>query len=70
MKSSSNFEIILRDLGNSWTVDKDMINSLEQYVCKLYGFVETDINQVRYKVFHKKYMKEKQSNRSFAASTV
>lgn len=49
------------ELGSNWVVDSKMINSLEEYVCKLYGRKTTqNVNDARQQIFWEKYNKNQQ----------
>ena len=37
-------------LGNSALRDEELVDGFERYVCKLYGFNDTNVNLVRHKI--------------------
>ena len=57
MKLSDKFKIMFRNLGNTWTITNDSLEELAEYICKLYGYNEKSVDNVRYKMFQKKHLK-------------
>ena len=58
MKENSEFLEAFAALGECWSLSEDVANQLESFVCKLYGYRESNINNVRKKIFEKKCKKE------------
>ena len=46
------------ELGNSWSLDDNMMSHLEEYMCLLYGKGLKNINTVRYEKFTDVYKKK------------
>ena len=60
MKKSSNFEKAFTRLGSMLELPESSDHhKFEEFVCKLYGFIETNINVVRHKMFTKKHTMQK-----------
>ena len=57
--SGSKFKTFLSALGACGELWQEIANGLEEFVCRLYGFREKDINTVRYEIFTKKNKQEK-----------
>lgn len=56
VESSSKFKSTFSRLGIQWELSDTLHAELEAFVCKLYGKSnQTDVNQVRYKIFRAKY---------------
>ena len=58
MKTSDEFEETFKFLENSKGCHEILLECLEKYVCKLYGFIDTSVNHERFKIFLKKYQKD------------
>ena len=58
MKTSDEFEEAFKLLGNSKGCHDTLLECLKKYVCKLYGFSDTSVNRVRFKIFEKKNTKK------------
>lgn len=46
------------NLGDRWDLTNDVINSLEEYVCRLFGSKKNDVDAACFEMFQKKYAKE------------
>ena len=57
--SDSKFETFLSALGACRELSQEIANGMEEFVCRLYGFQEKDINTVGYEIFTKKNKREK-----------
>ena len=55
VEKNSKFVEVFASLGCSWNLQDNVFNSLEEYVCYLYGFRKKDINYVRYELFQRTY---------------
>ena len=58
MKTFDEFEEAFKLLGNSKGCHDTLLECLKKYVCKLYGFSDTSVNRVRFKIFEKKNTKK------------
>ena len=58
-KGNTQFSEAFTSLGNDWSINKETSSTLENFVCKLYGHNEKEVNKVRKKIFDKKYKKER-----------
>ena len=58
LEKGRRFQSALSLLGANWTISNDLLSTLEEYGCQLYGFRFKNIETVRYKLFAKKYTKE------------
>ena len=54
----SRLQSTLSLLEENWTTSDDLLSTLEEYVCQLYGFRCKNIDTVLYKLFTKKYTQE------------
>ena len=45
-------------LGQVWELDEQIFVNLEEYVCHLYGYRQKNVNDVRKKLFDKKYVRQ------------
>ena len=57
-KISVEFEEAFKLLGGFKGSHETLLECLEKYFCKLYGFGDTSFNRVRFKVFEEKYQKD------------
>ena len=46
------------ELGTNWELSEYLISALEEFTCYIYGSRTKDIDNLRYKMFNKKYVKE------------
>ena len=53
MKKDSSYVEAFQHLGNSWDVTMETMDTLEDYVCLLYGEKNTNVNNARFEIFHK-----------------
>ena len=44
--------------GSEWALSDSLFNTLEEFVCNLYGYSETNISKVRWLLFQKKHATE------------
>ena len=44
--------------GQVWELDEQIFVNLEEYVCQLYGYRQKNVNNVRTKLFDKKYVRQ------------
>ena len=59
MKENSEFFDAFAALGESWCLSEDIAIQLENFVCKLYGYKESNIRSVRKKKIFKRNAKKK-----------
>ena len=57
--SDSKFQTFLSALGACGELSQEISDEMEEFVCRLYGLREKDINTVRYEIFTKKNKREK-----------
>ena len=58
MKSREEFASAFKMIGSNWELTEDLMNTMETFVCKLYGSKKSRVNEARYELFHKKYAKQ------------
>ena len=58
LEKNPKFLKAFQDLGSSWELEDETFDLLQEYVCKLYGSREKNVDQARYELFQKKYEKE------------
>ena len=58
MKQSVRFETAFTLLGTSWDLTEDVFGLLEEFICYLYGYKQKNVDDVRSKMFSKKYSNE------------
>ena len=57
-KCKQEFVTAFQEIGNGWALSENAIDSFEKFVCKLYGGKKIRVNDARYELFQKKYVKE------------
>ena len=58
LENNPKFLKAFQDLGTSWELTDETFELLEEYVCKLYGCREDNVDQVRFQLFQKKLKRE------------
>ena len=51
LKKNNRFLRAFSSLGNTWDLDKQLIDLLEEYMCNLFGRKKKDIDLARYEIF-------------------
>ena len=59
LENNPKFLKVFQDLGTSWELTDETFELLEEYVCKLYGCREDNVDQVCFQLFQKKLKREK-----------
>ena len=58
MEKDSSYIEAFQPLGNSWDVTTETMDTLEDYVCLLHGEKNTNVNNARFEIFHKKHVNQ------------
>ena len=65
MKQHVKFETAFKLLGTSWDLSEETFSMLKEFTCYLYGYKQKNVNEVRSKLFSKKYGNEHNVDLSF-----
>ena len=49
------FEEVFSLLGESWDLPDELFSQLEEFVCRMYGHCQREVDNLRWKLFQKKY---------------
>ena len=58
LQKNNRFVNMFTLLGQEWDLDEQIFVDLEEYVCHVYGYRQKDVNDVRNKLFDKKYVRQ------------
>ena len=58
MKTNRGFLTAFQEIGNDWELSEHLIDLFEKFVCTLYGSKKVRVNEARYELFKKKFIKE------------
>ena len=50
------FQVAFQELGERWELSEELLDNMEEFVCNLYGYRSKNINEVRHRLFMKKYI--------------
>ena len=56
LQKEPNFQSSFSELGDSWDINEGLSKQLEKYVCHLYGYKCSSVNEVSYKMFNSKHI--------------
>ena len=59
MQSSAEYMDAFGELGRTWEVSEDMFDTLESFVCQLYGYCTQSVGEARFQHFKKTYKLDK-----------
>ena len=51
MKSQQKYVSTFKELGESWNLEKGLLQNLEEFVCAMYGDHLKNVNDLRYKIY-------------------
>ena len=58
MKTREEFASGFKMIGSNWELTEELMDTMEKFVCELYGSKKSRVNEARYELFHRKYAKQ------------